>query len=218
MKRKKTSYYDDGRGGRLSAWMLRRANRQRKLEVMKAWFHKHYEDPVEGCPYESSSGGYQYIYGGPYDAHDELSSEFGGLVQDSLIEELADELSNITTDWSGSSDNLAFDDYIYQSLELTSSAYDALGVALKELSELLDAKLNENLRYQLNKACFASAISAMEAYLADFFIANVRNNSELMKTLVRTSPEFMNKKIAFSEIHAEWGKLEKTGRDTLHKF
>ena len=69
-------------------------------QIMKAWFDEHF-DPPDELPYDSSEGGYQWIWGGPYDARDQLESEFGGAVNDELIEELADELSDRSAEWSG---------------------------------------------------------------------------------------------------------------------
>lgn len=56
---------------------------------MKNRFLKNYENPANSCPYESNEGG--YIYGGPYDAQDELSDEFGHKKIRLVSEELVDE-------------------------------------------------------------------------------------------------------------------------------
>ncbi|WP_141397857.1 hypothetical protein [Novosphingobium sp. Chol11] len=45
-------------------------------EQMVAWFYENFEDPANQLPYESGSGGYQWIWGGPYDAIEELTSAF----------------------------------------------------------------------------------------------------------------------------------------------
>jgi hypothetical protein len=48
------------------------------LEVarMVDWFFEHYEDPANGVPYDSNGGRYQYVFGGPYHAREELSKHF----------------------------------------------------------------------------------------------------------------------------------------------
>src|SRR6266851_1816760 len=61
-------------------------------EVMREWFYQHYTDPVDNTPYESAEGGYQYIWGGPYDARDELYAMFGDIVPETLIEEVVQEI------------------------------------------------------------------------------------------------------------------------------
>ena len=40
------------------------------------WFHKNYEDPSECLPYISREGGYQWIWGGPWTAEEEIRENF----------------------------------------------------------------------------------------------------------------------------------------------
>lgn len=72
-----------------------------KRELMIQWFSENFEDPAVRTPYESAEGGYQWIWGGPYEARDELYSMFGDLVSESLIEEVAEEVEREgLTDWA----------------------------------------------------------------------------------------------------------------------
>ncbi|EIZ1363831.1 DUF4935 domain-containing protein [Vibrio vulnificus] len=82
------------------------------LVEMEMWFHSNYADPADMCPFESREGGYQYIWGGPYDAEEQLFSEFGGYVKDSIIEELASKLNDVCSEWSGRPEDPEPDDYI----------------------------------------------------------------------------------------------------------
>lgn len=74
--------------------------RQETIEEIKGWFFQNYEDPAESCPYETKEGGYQYIWGGPYDAREEIDGEFNGVVSDSIIDEIVNELENSCWEWS----------------------------------------------------------------------------------------------------------------------
>ncbi len=47
--------------------------------VMRSWFYTNYENPSEHTPFESKEGGYIYIWGGPFDAREELEDVFSGL-------------------------------------------------------------------------------------------------------------------------------------------
>jgi len=60
----------------LEAWPPDTSEENEAVKAMIAWFVDHYEDPGDNCPYSSADGGYQYIYGGPYDAAEELSDQF----------------------------------------------------------------------------------------------------------------------------------------------
>lgn len=66
--------------------------RERQKEYMRHWFHQNFEDPAHETPYNSGEGGYLYIWGGPYNAHEQLFDEFGSLVSEDRIEEAANEL------------------------------------------------------------------------------------------------------------------------------
>src|SRR5688572_21140591 len=80
--------------------VLRSQDRDAQLETMEAWFRSMFEDPAQRTPYESREGGYIWIWGGPYDAADQLHSEFDGVVPDQVIDELADELSGECPEWA----------------------------------------------------------------------------------------------------------------------
>src|SRR6266566_8887436 len=71
---------------------LKDAAEETQKEAMRSWFLDHFQDPVEETPYDSGEGGYIYIYGGPYDAREELEARFDGIVPEEVIEKLADEL------------------------------------------------------------------------------------------------------------------------------
>ncbi len=68
---------------------------------MIEWFLQNFEDPAESTPYESAEGGYQWIWGGPFEARDELYSKFGDIAPERLIEEVAEEVEREgITDWA----------------------------------------------------------------------------------------------------------------------
>ena len=55
-------------------------------EQIKDWFFDNFQDPAESLPYESAEGGYQWIYGGPYDATDIVGSAFADSASEEVIE------------------------------------------------------------------------------------------------------------------------------------
>ena len=66
---------------------------------MEQWFRENFEDPVERTPYVSADGGYIWIWGGPYDAREELYKRFGDSVPEIVIEELASKLESECGEW-----------------------------------------------------------------------------------------------------------------------
>jgi len=71
---------------------------EKTIEEIKAWFYSKYEDPVKNCPHEK---GYQFIWGGPYDAREEIENEFGDVISESLINQVVSELEEQCIEWSG---------------------------------------------------------------------------------------------------------------------
>jgi hypothetical protein len=92
--RESRPFLEDGSQFRVSRTAFRRMRKAEKLELMIGWFHQNYEDPAQKTPYESAEGGYQWIWGGPYEARDELYSKFGDIVSESLIEEAVKEIES----------------------------------------------------------------------------------------------------------------------------
>lgn len=88
-------------GEELTAGEFRRLPRAQKIESMVEWFFDNFEDPAEKTPHVSADGGYQYIWGGPYDASDELYSHFGDVANEELIQAAVDEVQKDgLVDWA----------------------------------------------------------------------------------------------------------------------
>ena len=80
---------------------FKKLTREEIIDEIKEWFFLNFEDPVELLPYESKEGGYIYIWGGPYDPREKIEGEFGGIVGDDIIDEVASEMEEISWEWSG---------------------------------------------------------------------------------------------------------------------
>lgn len=55
---------------------LSNVDRKGRIELMVEWFRENFDDPANSLPYESAEGGYQWIWGGPFDAAEELQNAF----------------------------------------------------------------------------------------------------------------------------------------------
>jgi hypothetical protein len=95
-------YLEDGSQYGVSRSAFRRLPKAEKRELMLQWFFQHFEDPAVRTPYESAEGGYQWIWGGPYEARDELFSKFfTDGVSETLIDEVVEEVEREgLTDWA----------------------------------------------------------------------------------------------------------------------
>jgi hypothetical protein len=68
-------------------------------EEMRNWFQENYTEPYE-LPVDHEEGGYFWIWG-RFVAQDVLIGQFGSVVPEDLIDELADELTQVCAEWSG---------------------------------------------------------------------------------------------------------------------
>lgn len=67
---------------------------------MVRWFLSQFEDPTHRMPYNGREGGFQYIYGGPYDAREQLSDAFP-TASDGLIDAAVNIIeSDGITEWA----------------------------------------------------------------------------------------------------------------------
>lgn len=78
---RKRKYMDEDPDAFYTAEEVRGLDSNSQKRIMEVWFRNSYEDPAERTPYESREGGYQWIWGGPYDALEELESEFSGIIE-----------------------------------------------------------------------------------------------------------------------------------------
>lgn len=88
-------------GQQITAADFRDLHPARRIEVMLQWFHDNYEDPAVRTPYESAEGGYQWIWGGPYDAREQIGDEFSDIADEDEIEAAVDEVEKDgLVDWA----------------------------------------------------------------------------------------------------------------------
>lgn len=86
----KHPFLEDGSQFGVSRTQFRRMRKADKRELMVQWFHQNYEDPSNETPRDS--GEFVYIWGGPYEARDELYAKFGDIAPEELIEEVVREV------------------------------------------------------------------------------------------------------------------------------
>lgn len=75
-------------------------SKEESLEAIKEWFFENFEDPAHRTPYESKEGGYQYIWGGPFDAGEIIREAFEGKVSEEIIAEVIDDIQADGWEWT----------------------------------------------------------------------------------------------------------------------
>ena len=108
-------------------------------ELIVHWFFSNFEDPVENTPYNGREGGYQYIWGGPYDASDIIENVFYDLASEEAIEQSINEIQENQFDWAPSSSRRLppDDDERYGTDTSLSSVHQELSSELENAKKLL---------------------------------------------------------------------------------
>jgi hypothetical protein len=216
-RRKPTRYSLPDDDGTITATKLRGVAKNTKLEVMRTWFYENYADPVENTPYESAEGGYIYIWGGPYEPEEELQNEFGGLISDDIISELAGELFDISYEWTrpiGYYEDES-EEFFFETIVQTTEHHQVFNEAITNVEQLLDLKIPSQNQSLLLKLLYANVITAIETYLSDIFISTVVNDKDLFRKFIEKTPEFKEKKISISDIFKNIDSIKKEAGDYL---
>lgn len=169
---------------------------------MRLWFYSQYESPAECLPYIPTEGGYQWIYGGPYDARDVLEEEFSGLASEEDIDVLVAELEMECTEWSGISDQN--DDFGFFGFLDDHDGHNTAAVKIN--NHLVDVRLlagvsiHEDLANKHRQMLFANVIGALEAYLYERFVQQVLSDDEKFRRFVASFPKFKDEKLTIQQI------------------
>ncbi len=190
-------------------------DRDVRLDVMRTWFFQNYEDPAERTPYESAEGGYIWIWGGPYEARECLEEEFGGLVPDEEIEELAEELTDICWQWTSSERPGDYDEYLVDDIAAITEFYGNFTSAVLDIENLLKVEVDEAYQNCLYRLLYVNVITALETFLSDAFISLVVPSRELMRKFVESTPEFKAEKIPLSSVFQAFDEIEQKAKSYL---
>jgi hypothetical protein len=179
-----------------------------QLDIMRHWFYRHYTNPIDNSPYDN---GFVFIWGGPYDPRRVLNAEFESTVPDELIEELADELENITTEWTRNPDEQAVDDYEFDisSFTVHRQTFDA---AISTVELLFPTNLSPLLFQAFLRLLYANVITALETYLFDFFFATITADKKLFRKFVEENDAFKKQQILLSNVFKQYENIDQKVR------
>ncbi|WP_131800227.1 hypothetical protein [Methylobacterium indicum] len=69
------------------------------IEQVRAWFYENFEDPGLHTPYETAEGGFQYIWGGPYDTIDIIQNIFADELDDDQVGQVVSAIERDGIEW-----------------------------------------------------------------------------------------------------------------------
>ncbi|WP_447978224.1 HEPN domain-containing protein [Candidatus Nitrospira bockiana] len=214
---KKAEYWHPGYSHPITQNHLKDEEPGFQKEVMKEWFLSKFENPAERTPYESAEGGYIYIWGGPFDAREELGSEFGGFLSDEIIEECAQELEDEEgcVEWARIPTEEDYDDSLLETIGGNLNFYATFLESIRNIKMLLNQDLEAYLNEILHRLLFVNIISALESYLSDAFINTVLPNPDLLRKFVETNPDFRERKLTLNEVFKRADQLKDEVKEYL---
>ncbi len=173
-------------GKKVPPQSLKYKSKDDQIEVMRNWFFENFEDPAHSCPYNSREGGYAYIYGGPYDAQEELEMTFGGYIKDNYIEELVGELQHECFEWSGNSNNVDdwYDDDLYSAVTSSEEPMAKFEENIDIIKSLGKGKYNKEQKKHLLNILYTNVITALETLYVELFIKSLEENQSYILNLI----------------------------------
>lgn len=187
------------------------ADDEEQIELMRRWFLARYCDPAEETPYESREGGYIWIWGGPYDPMEELQERFGDLVEDEVIDKLANQLyRDVGWEWAPIR-SVAEEYYDRFDLEVEdrNDPLSRLRERLREALAVLDLRGPDHVISRLPSMVFGTIISALEAYLWETVAYWAKSSREVLKGIVSNMPDLKDHPIKLGQIFEEHDGIEK---------
>jgi len=204
---------------------LRELDADDASQIIIEWFFTFFEDPANETPYNSSEGGYLYIWGGPYDAEEEIRNAFDGLAHESAINIAIEHLEREGWEWAPSSFHPSQIEAAREHYEEAESEWLRIN-GPRRIFE--DAKLDvktaiESLsKYDVHRGFFMRMIysqvySILEAYLYDRLRLSLETSEIILKNICENYSEM--KKIKYTPHQILLGKIDikKTAIEIISK-
>lgn len=185
-------------------------------EIMVRWFHENYENPAERTPYESAEGGYIWIWGGPYDAREEIDEYFHEYAIDSAIDSAVDEIQQDGLfEWAPAEEPGDYDEYLIDAISGITEAHHNFTDSILDIEKLLKTDINSEVACNFYRLLYVNIITALETFLSDAFVTHVMGDKEVFRKFVKSNPDFQKQQLPLSQILEEAEKLESTVKKYL---
>ena len=183
----------------VSADELARLDHDAQFDVMRHWFFQNFEDPAESTPYESREGGYIWIWGGPYEAEEELQDEFGDIVGEEVINRLIKELERWGFDWAPGPDHPSMENAFVDVLA-SSVPMETFRTRMASLRQLTQVDAPGDAGSAQAQLLLAASVSALEAYLAERAVRGVQRHERVLTRFIETHAVFKERKIPVAAV------------------
>lgn len=193
---------------------LREVDAEEASQTIIEWFLTFFDDPAHETPYVSSEGGYLYIWGGPYDAAEQIQYAFAGLADEEAINLAIEYLEQSCLEWAPSSFHPSQLEAAREYHEEAESEWIRKTGPLKIFEEaeeqIRDAIGNfpfEGERKQfLMRMLYAQSYSIIESFLYDRLKLILKNNEKILINFCKNNNKL--KKISYSPYQVILGKID----------
>ncbi len=197
-------------------WLEKKASPDDQRVAMHGWFVTRYCNPVEiGTPFDSETGRYHFIFGGPFDAKEVLQARFAGRVDDALIARLAFDLEmEGGVSWTSRTPcNPYEDDEPLYDLQVDGWAEPlaTLKERLTQAMEVLNLQGPAAARARAEQLVYAGLITDLESFLWETASYWVNNEPDVLNEFIDKVGKFQNPQFSLSQVRkweGEWFRRE----------
>jgi hypothetical protein len=184
------------------------------VKLIKQWFFTNFEDPVHNTPHaDGSEGGYQYIWGGPYDTDDVIRNVFADVASDETINAAIEAIQNDGFLWVPNERRIQPpDDWV-----VPNHPHGIFMDSYQHAGDILAAHGGDDGSDLINRMLFVQQVSALEAYLCDTLL-KAKDNKESMKRLVVCDRYLRTEKYTLADIICNPDLVAETVRAYLHSL
>lgn len=80
---------------------IREFDEDDQVRIITDWFDEQFEDPQNDTPYNNDAGGYVYLWGGPFDASDQIQEEFSNVIDfDTMMRAVEEVQASGVVEWA----------------------------------------------------------------------------------------------------------------------
>jgi hypothetical protein len=154
------------------------------VERITDWFFDNFEDPVQSTPYDGKEGGYQYIWGGPYEANDVIRNVFANVASKEVINAAIEAIEHDGLEWVPNERRIQppVDDWVDR--YVPDDPHGIFMDTYHHTGDILAEHGGEDGGHLINRMVFAQQVSALEAYLSDTLLKVTLKKMEAMERLV----------------------------------
>jgi hypothetical protein len=189
---------------------IKNAPEELQIEAMRCWFHARFQDPTNDTPYNGREGGFQFIWGGPYDPNDEIQERFGSVVEYEVMKKLIEELwQEVGDEWAPiEREGLDYDEELSFRVVSRDDPLRLLEDRIGQIEDVLDWNNDPHTSELVHQMVHSSLIAALEAFLADTMAFWVRTNKDVLRQFTSKNKDFKGRQLTLDQLFERLEKLD----------